>query len=198
MIRFASAIAAFAAVAAFGHAQPPTSPPRPKMLSELPMPKAGQTFKFNRGDLTTIKDDEILEVIDITPGAEETATVRKTIWDIDADGWFDSEGFNIAKAYPRSGLWAMRTKKGNRPPGTGSGLPTSPTTLVPNAPPRLFRAGPGDIITHIDGIAVTSAERYVYAINHAKNPRDLPIVVMSGDTGRQHVYYITAFKAAIE
>ena len=56
------------------------------------------------------------------------------------------------------GLWAMRTTKGNRPPNTGSGLPSSPMSLVPQATPRLYRAGPNDVITHIDGVAVTSFE----------------------------------------
>lgn len=198
MIRFSGAIAAVAVAAALGSAQPPKTLPRPKMLSELPMPKAGLSFAFSRGEIATIKNDEgVLEVIDIVE-KEERATIRKTIWDIDADGWFDAEGFNLVKAYPRSGLWAMRTAKGNRPPGAGSGLPTAQGAVVPNTPPRLYRAGPGDIITHIDGIAVTSYERYVFAINNAKNPRDLAILVMNGETGRRHVYYITAFKTAIE
>lgn len=187
---------AIAAVAsADGRAQPPTAPTPPKLLSELPVPKAGHKLKLGRGDVKSQKDDDgLLEVTEVILGDERAVTMPATNWVLDVDGWFDAEGFNLTKAYPRSGLWSMRTVKGNRPAGAGSGL--SPATLVPQTPPRLYRAGPGDIITHIDGVAVTSYERFAYAISSAANARDIPIVVMDGATGRKHVHYVTAYKAA--
>jgi S1-C subfamily serine protease len=93
----------------------------------------------------------------------------------------------------------MRTVKGNRPPSMASrsglgGLNEPAASLIPQPPPRLYRAGPGDILTHIDGVAVTSYERFVYAVNAAANKRDIPVVVTDGHTGRRHLYFITAFK----
>ena len=187
-------------LAAAGSGQPPAPPVRPKLASELPRPKAGEKFKLDRGEVKTRKDEDgLLEVTDVSVAKSRDVAMPAADWTLDVDGWFDREGFNIAKAYPRSSLWAMRTVRGNRPPSsTGSGLPTSPAAVVPQAPPRLYRAGPNDIITHIDGVAVTSYARFVYAINSAANPRDIPIVVMNGNTGRRHVFYVTAFKAASE
>lgn len=187
-------------LAVAGSAQPPAAPARPKLASELPKPKAGEKLKLERSEVKTRKDEDgLLEVTDVTAAKAKDVAMPAAEWTLDADGWFDNEGFNIAKAYPRSGLWAMRTVRGNRPPSsTGSGLPTSPAAMVPQAPPRLYRAGPNDIITHIDGVAVTSYARFVYAINSAANPRDIPIVVMNGNTGRRHVFYVTAYKAGNE
>ncbi|MFO0806768.1 MAG: hypothetical protein U0791_26995 [Gemmataceae bacterium] len=187
-------------LAVAGAAQPPAAPARPKLASELPKPKAGEKLKLERSEVKTRKDeDDLLEVTDVTAAKAKDVAMPAAEWTLDADGWFDNEGFNISKAYPRSGLWAMRTIRGNRPPSsTGSGLPTSPSALVPHAPPRLYRAGPNDIITHIDGVAVTSYARFVYAINTASNPRDIPIVVMNGNTGRRHVFYVTAYKTGNE
>ena len=181
---------------AVSQAQPGAKGAKPPLLSELSKPKAGEKLKLERNDVKSRKDDDgLFEVTDTTASKTKDVTVPAGDWTLDADGWFDSEGFNVTKAYPRSGLWAMRTVRGNRPPSsTGSGLPSSPSALVPQAPPRLYRAGPNDIITHIDGVAVTSYARFVYAINTASNPRDIPIVVMNGNTGRRHVFYVTAFK----
>jgi len=191
----ASFLLAFAAV---GAAQP--AGPRHKLASELPVPKAGEQIKLDRGDVKSRKDDDGLsEVMDVAASEAKTVVMPAVEWTLDADGWFDSEGFNITKAYPRSGLWAMRSTKGNRPPSaTGSGLPSSPVGLVPQAPPRLYRAGPNDIVTHIDGVAVTSYARFIYALNSAANPRDIPVVVMNGNTGRRHVFFITAYKTTGE
>lgn len=201
MARIILSVCAFIAVAAIastdGQAQPPATPSQPKMLSELPTPRVGDKLKIGKSEVKMQKDDDgLLEAVDFVAADEQTVTIPSTNWTIDADGWFDAEGFNVTKAYPRSGLWAMRSAKGNRPPGSGSGLPSSPTSssLVPQTPPRLYRAGPGDIITHIDGVAVNSYERFVYAINSASNTRDIPIVVMNGANGRKHVHYITAYK----
>lgn len=185
-------------VAAFASAQP--TAPRPKLASEYPLPKAGEQFKLDRGDVKTRKDDDgLLEVMAVSATDAKTVVMPAPEWTLDADGWFDSEGFNITKAYPRSGLWSLRTAKGNRPPSpTGSGLPSSPVGLVPTPPTRQYRAGPHDIITHVDGVHVTSFARFIYAINSASNPRDIPIVVMNGSTGRRHIFYVTAYKAAAE
>lgn len=197
---FRSLLVAIAAagIVALAPAQP--TAPRPKLLSEMPLLKAGEQFKLDRGDVKTRKDDDgLLEVMDVAAADARTVTMPSVEWTFDVDGWFDSEGFNITKAYPRSGLWALRPTKGNRPPSsTGSGLPSSPVGVVPMPPPRLYRAGPNDIITHIDGVAVTSYARLVYAINSAANPRDIPIVVKNGNTGRRHIFYITAYKAPTE
>ena len=193
-VLFSAAVVALAATA--GPAQPPAGTPRPKLASELPTPKVGEKLKLSRSDVKSKKDDDgLLEVTDVVAKDELVVAVPTATWELDADGWFDAEGFNITRAYPRSGLWAMRTTKGNRPPGSGSGLASSPTSLVPQAPARLHRAGPNDIITHSDGVAVTSYERFVYAINSAATPRDLPIVVMNGETGRRHVFYVRAYKS---
>jgi len=187
-------------LAAAGSAQPPAAPVRPKLASELPKPKVGEKLKIARSEVKFRKDEDgLLEVTDITAADAKEVAMPAFEWTLDADGWFDGEGFNVMKAYPRSGLWAMRTVRGNRvPSSTGSGLPTSPAALVPQAPPRLYRAGPNDIITHIDGVAISSNERFAYAINTARNPRDVPIVVMNGNTGRRHVFFVTAYKAGSE
>ena len=181
-------------VAALATAQPPA---KAKLASELPSPKAGEKLKLERNEVKSRKDEDgLLEVTDFVAAKAKDVSMPIPEWTLDADGWFDSEGFNVTKAFPRSGLWAMRTQRGNRPPSsTGSGLPSSPSNVVPVAPPRLYRAGPSDIITHIDGIAVTSYARFVYALNTASNPRDIPIVVMNGNTGRRHVFYVTAYKS---
>jgi|GEM_PF-2582789 len=176
----------------------PAQPAKPKLASELPKPKAGDKLKLERNDVKSRKDEDgLLEVTDLSAAEAKDVAMPAAEWTLDVDGWFDAEGFNVTKAFPRSGLWALRTVRGNRPPSSsGSGLPTSPAALVPQAPPRLYRAGPNDIITHVDGIAVTSLARFVYAINSAANPRDIPIVVMNGNTGRKHVFYVTAYKVA--
>jgi hypothetical protein len=199
MVRIVGSAFAVAAIVAIVSADAPGQPPAtrvvPQLISEMPAPKVGDKLTLDRSEVKMQKDDDgLLEVVDMIPGKEQTVTITLTEWDLDADGWFDKEGFNLTKAYPRSGLWAMRSVKGNRPLGSGSGLPSSPTSLVPQTPPRLYRAGPGDIITHIDGIAVTSYPRYVYAINNASNTRDIPLVVMSGANGRRHLHFITAYK----
>jgi hypothetical protein len=183
-------------VASLVSAQPPIA--RPKLASELPMPRAGERIKLERSDVKFRKDeDDLLEVTSAEAGETKEVAMPTPAWTLDADGWFDAEGFNVTKAYPRSGLWALRTVRGNRPASsTGSGLPSSPSAVVPQAPPRLYRAGPNDIVTHIDGVAVTSYARFIYAINSTDNPRDIPIVVMNGNTGRRHVFYVTAFKIA--
>ncbi len=194
-VLFAAATATLAATA--GLAQPPAGSIRPKLMSELPVPKAGDKLQLGRAEVKSKKDaDGLLEVTEVVAAKDEaSATIPAAKWELDADGWFDSEGFNLTRAYPRSGLWAMRTAKGNRPANaTGSGLAGSPAALVPQAPARLYRAGPNDVITHIDGIAVTSYERYLYALNSTATPRDIPIVVMNAETGRRHIFYITAFK----
>ena len=195
MIRSLALSAALAAIAStVALAQPPA--PRSKLASELPMPIAGTMFKLIRTEVKSKKDDDGLQEVSelIAAKDEQTVTIPAATWEIDADGWFDSEGFNVTKAFPRSGLWAMRTAKGNRPGGAGSGLSTSAASQVLQAQPRLYRAGPNDVITHIDGIAVTTYERYIFALNSAANPRDIPIVVMNSETGRRRVFYITAFK----
>lgn len=184
-----------------GRGQPPAGPTAPKLASELPPPQAGDKVKLARAEARVkLDDDGIQEVSEMTAGPEETVTIPSTNWQLDADGWFDAEGFNVVKAYPRSGLWAMRVQRGNRPGAPAKsgleGLITPASPLIPQPPPRLYRAGPGDIITHVDGIAVTSYERFVYAVNAAANKRDIPIVVMDGGTGRKHVYYVTAFKVS--
>ena len=191
---FAATTATLAATA--GLAQPPAGSIRPKLMSELPVPQAGEKLQLGRAEVKSKKDaDGLLEVTEVVATKEASATIPAAKWELDADGWFDSEGFNLTRAYPRSGLWAMRTAKGNRPANaTGSGLASSPAALVPQAPARLYRAGPNDVITHIDGIAVTSYERYLYALNSTATPRDIPIVVMNAETGRRHIFYITAFK----
>ena len=185
--------------------QPPAGAPRPKLASELPTPKVGEKIKLSRSDVKSekvkMKDDaEWFEVTDVVAKEELTVAIPAASWELDVDGWFDSEGFNITRPYPRSGLWAMRTSKVPQPLSTGSGLPSSPKARVPQAPASqtpapLYRAGLYDIITHIDGIAVTSYERFYYAVNSAATPRDLQIVVMKGDTGRRYVFYITAYKS---
>jgi hypothetical protein len=198
MIRFLLLAGFIGCAVSLAGAQPK---PQPPLLSELPMPKAGEKLKLDRASFETKKDDDgLLEVRDLEAGKTLNVTMPAVQWTLDADGWFDSEGFNVTKVYPRSGLWALRTVKGNRPAGStgGSGLPSSPSALVPQAPPRLYRAGPTDIITHIDGIAVNTPARFHFALNSAANPRDIPIVVMSGSTGRKHVFYVTAYKLAGE
>ena len=192
-LAFSAALAAIATTVAL--AQPPA--PRSRLASEMPMPKAGTTIMLSRSEVKSKKDDDGLqEVSEVVAAKEEKmVTIPTSTWEIDADGWFDSEGFNVTKAFPRSGLWAMRTAKGNRPGTAGSGLSTSASQTL-QAQPRLYRAGPNDVITHIDGIAVTTYERYIFALNSAANPRDIPIVVLNSQTSRRHVFYITAFKVS--
>jgi len=203
MFRTIPSALTFLSIVVIAAGEGPAQPPEPalsrhaQLLSELPLPRVGDKVQLGRDEVTMEKDDDgLLEVMNVSAGASKIATIPSTNWVLDADGWFDSEGFNLTKAYPRSGFWAMRTAKGNRPPGSGSGLPSAAAPLLPQTPPRLYRAGPGDIITHIDGIPVTSYERYIYALNSAANHRDIPIVVMNGSNGRRHVFYITAYKSS--
>lgn len=198
---WAALLAAVALAAPTGTAQPPTAtdPDRPKLASELPPPKAGDKVTLTRAEARVkLDDDGLQEVGEMVPGKDEAATIPSTSWTLDADGWFDAEGFNVTKAYPRSGLWALRTRKGNRPAAaTRSGLEgliDPGAAAIPEAPARLYRAGPGDILTHIDGIPVTSYDRFVYAVNAAASKRDLPVVVMDGQTGKRRLFYVTAFK----
>jgi hypothetical protein len=197
-VPFALCLASVAAIVCPGALAQPPAPDtsgQPHLLSDLPLPKIGAQVQLGRDEVVVEKDDDgLLEVMNVAAGPGKTVTIPSTDWGLDADGWFDSEGFNLTKAYPRSGFWAMRTTKGNQRPPI-SGLPSATKSLVPQTPPRLYRAGPGDIITHIDGIPVTSFDRYVYAVNNAPNHRDIPVVVMSGSNGRKHVYYITAYKS---
>jgi hypothetical protein len=197
MLRALLAASLVGGIATLASAQPK---PKPRLASEQPMPKVGEKLNLEHNEVKSRKDEDgLFEVSDVVAAKAQEVAIPKIEWTLDVDGFFDSEGFNITKAYPRSGLWAMRVTRGNRPPSsTGSGLPTSPAAVVPVAPPRLYRAGPNDIITHIDGVAVTSYARFIYALNSASNPRDIPIVVMNGNTGRKHVFYITSYKLASE
>jgi hypothetical protein len=176
-------------------AQPPVATPQGKLLSELPPPKAGEKVMVVRVVETKTKADllGVSEVVEMTPGEEAAVTIPAAVWELDADGWFDSEGFNVTRVFPRSGLWALRTERGGprllplAQPGPHPGM------LAAN-PPRTYRAAPGDIITHVNGIAVNTYPRFVFALNSAANPRDLPVVVLDGHSGRRHLYYVTAVK----
>jgi hypothetical protein len=193
-VPFALGFASLVCAGALAQPPAPAAAGHPHLLSEFPIPKIGARVQLGRDEVIVEKDDDgLLEVMNVAAGEGKTVVIPSTDWVLDADGWFDSEGFNLTKAYPRSGFWAMRTTKGNRRPV--SGPPSASQSLVPQTPPRLYRAGPGDIITHIDGIPVTSFDRYVYAVNNASNHRDIPVVVMSGSDGRKHLYYITAYKS---
>lgn len=176
-------------------AQPPVAPPQGKLLSELPPPKAGEKVMVVRVAETKTKADElgVPEVMEMTPGEEAAVTVPAAVWELDADGWFDSEGFNVTRVFPRSGLWALRTERGG-PRLVPPPQPGPLAGLVAPALPRTYRAAPGDIITHINGIAVNTYPRFVFALNSAANPRDLPVVVLDGHSGRRHLYYVTAVK----
>lgn len=179
-------------------AQPPVATPQGKLLSELPPPKAGEKVMVVRLVETKTKADElgVPEVMEMTPGEAAAVTIPATTWELDADGWFDPEGFNLTRVFPRSGLWALRTQKGGprllplAQPGPLPGM------LAAN-PPRTYRAAPGDIVTHINGIAVNTYPRFVFALNSAANPRDLPVVVLDGHSGRRHLYYVTAVKVLV-
>lgn len=178
-------------------AQPPADPYRGKLMSELPTPKAGEKVTVVRAEAKTKADElGVPEVVEMTPGEEAAATIPAATWELDADGWFDSEGFNITRVFPRSGLWALRTARGG--PRLVPAAQSGPLAgLVAPALPRTYRAAPGDIITHINGIAVNTYPRFVFALNSAANPRDLPIVVMDGHSGRRHLYYVTAVKVLV-
>ena len=154
---------------------------RTKLLSELPEPKAGDKLKVQRAEVKTKADkDGKLDVVSITrpAGEGEEVTIPTTYWSLDIDGWFDAEGVNVAAMFPRSGLWGMRAAAGGK------------TDKSENTYTQI-----GDIITHIDSIPVTSYERMVYAINAAKNPRDLPVVVMDGRSGGKQLVYVSAHKS---
>ena len=199
MLRPALLAAGLVALAfAAAPAQPPASQYPGRLISELPPPKAGEKVMVVRVAETKTKADElgVPEVMEMTPGEEAAVVVPAAVWELDADGWFDPEGFNVTRVFPRSGLWALRTERGGprlfplAQPGPIPGM------LAAN-PPRTYRAAPGDIITHINGIAVNTYPRFVYALNTATNPRDLPIVVLDGHSGRRHLYYVTAVKVLV-
>jgi hypothetical protein len=161
--------------------------PRPKKLSELPLPRVGDRVKFARAEILTKPDidgvQDVTWVIEAVPGTADEKPIPSTHWQLDLDGWFDSEGFNITTVYPRSGLWAMRIA----PDVRGAARADRPLT---------HPAGTGDIITHIDGIAVTSYDKFVYAINRAPDKRELPVVLLDGSTGKKRLLYVTCSKYA--
>jgi hypothetical protein len=98
-------------------------------------------------------------------------------WKLGVDGKFDHEGFNIELIDPSSGMLKMRCKK----EGVEDG----------DAP---IPAKKGDVITHINGVRITSPTLLVFAVNAADNPRDLAVVLKDGDTGKSYLYYVTARK----
>jgi hypothetical protein len=98
-------------------------------------------------------------------------------WRLGVDGKFDSEGFNIELIDPASGLNKMRPRKDSVEEGDAT-----------------FTAKKGDVITHINGIKITSPTLLVYAVNAADNPRDLAMVLKDGDTGKSYLFHVTARK----
>ncbi len=101
----------------------------------------------------------------------------KMRWKLGVGGTIDSEGFNITDLDPTSGLAKMRMRKGKN----DDDEPTLP-------------AKKGDIITHIDGIRITNTTLLIFAVNSANDPRELPIVLKDGDTGKPYLFYVTARK----
>ncbi len=164
-------------------------PAKGRLLSELPTPKAGDMLKAARSEVRTKKTDqgleEVTEVVEPAATAEETVTIPSAQWQLDVDGWFDDEGLNLTAIYPRSGLWGARHVSGKADPAQNTSLGDRAQTP---------RGDIGDVITHVNGVRVSSYERLVYAINSAPNKRDLPVVLMNGRTGRRTLIYVTAHK----
>jgi hypothetical protein len=66
-----------------------------------------------------------------------------------------------------------------------AGFPVRPLPVFPEI---------GDTISHVNGVAVTSYPALVYAVNSAKNKRDVPVVHVSGRTGKRRLMYVTCHK----
>jgi hypothetical protein len=113
-----------------------------------------------------------------TNGASNRVSkMPKLRWKLGVGGSIDNEGFNITDIEGTSGLAKMRMRKGHN---------DDEEPILP--------AKKGDIITHINGIRINNTTVLVFAVNNAPNPRDLPIVVKDGDTGKSYQFYVTARK----
>lgn len=167
------------------------APPGRKLLSELPLPKAGDKVQVGAAQIKTKAMEgepgfaEVVEVLEPALGSDDYRVIPAVEWELDVDGWFDDEGLNLTAVYPRSGLWMMRGATGKVQPKVGPiGIERTETKFATR----------GDIITHVNGVAVKSYDRWVYAVNSAPNKRDIPVVVMDGRTGRKRLLYVTASK----
>jgi hypothetical protein len=112
-----------------------------------------------------------------TGSPNRVGKMPKLRWKLGVGGSIDSEGFNITDLDAASGLAKMRMRKDHNDDD-------EPT----------LAAKKGDIITHINNVRITSTTLLVFAVNSADNPRDMPIVLKDGDTGKSYLFFVTARK----
>ena len=109
--------------------------------------------------------------------ANRQGKMPKMRWKLGVGGSIDTEGFNITDIDGTSGLAKMRMRRDHN-----------------DDDEETLPAKKGDVITHVNNIRITNTTHLIYAVNSADNPRDLPIVLKDGDTGKSYLFYVTARK----
>lgn len=88
--------------------------------------------------------------------------------------WFDFEGLNLEALAYNSPLLRLNERADRRG--------------------RQYYLERYDVITHIDGRPISSLEDYVYALQGAKDPRNLAIAIINGRDGQRMTLYGSAMK----
>jgi hypothetical protein len=155
-------------------AAPPKDKPVPgddKLLSRQPYPEVGKKVEVTVVEYTGVGEDGSLAAAKRTTKKEVGTVPAKPDWKFGADGWIDADGFNLTKIARDSGLLGLRPAAGQEQGGN--------------------MAEERDVITHIDGVAVTDVESFWYALGRAKNKKDLRIVIRDGTSGDEFLLYTT-------
>lgn len=181
MPRLLRALPALLLAAGLTTAAPPRDKPAPaddKLLSKLPHPEAGKAVEVTVAEFDKPAADGSLAGPPKATKKESVKVPAKGPWRLGADGWFDADGFNLTTIEKTSGLLQLRAAPGG-----------------PGAVPMQASAEPRDVVTHIDGVAVTSAEAFWFALDRAKDKADVAVVVRDGATGTNFLQYLSLTKA---
>jgi hypothetical protein len=57
-----------------------------------------------------------------------------------------------------------------------------------------WRADPDDVITHVNGYAVSTVQELLCALSDAKNKKDVQLVIKDVNSGKPNIFYVTATK----
>jgi S1-C subfamily serine protease len=112
----------------------------------------------------------------VKPAKEATVKMPKDRWALGISIKTSKGGVGVAESIEDTGMRTMRTEPGG---GKDEGI---------------WRADPGDVITHVNGYAVSTVEELVCAVSLAKNKDDVQIVLKDVENGKLLVFYVTATK----
>lgn len=155
-------------------AAPPKDKPPPgddKLLSKQPYPQVGKKLEVTVVEFAGVGDDGSLANAKRTTKKEEGKVPAKPAWRLGADGWIDADGLNLTKIADDSGLLALRPAAGQEQGANMAEL--------------------RDVVSHIDGVAVKDVESFWYALDRAKNKKDVRIVVRDGTSGDEFLLYVS-------